>query len=146
MNDEFLKLNNQLCFDFYSISMAITRMYGPLLAELGITYPQYLALLVLWENDNVEVNRITLLLRMDTGTVSPMLKRLEANGLITRKRSQDDERKVIVSLTKKGSALKQKAGRVPSELFCKSGMDLAEYKSMKKILSDFLLKIENKAS
>lgn len=102
-NDEALRLDNQLCFLLYAASRAVTRLYGPLLDGLGLTYPQYLTMLVLWENDGVEVGTITRLLHMDTGTMSPLLKRLEAGGLIVRNRAKDDERKVIVSLTKKGA-------------------------------------------
>ncbi len=141
MNDAFLRLDNQLCFLFYSLSRAITRMYAPLLAELGLTYPQYLVLLVLWETDNVEVNHITELLAMDTGTVSPMLKRLENAGFVKRERSADDERKVIVSLTGKGSALKSGAAKVPAELFCKTGFTMDEYGDMKKRLTHLIKKM-----
>ncbi len=142
MNDEYLRLDNQLCFIFYTISRTITRLYGPLLAELGVTYPQYLVLLILWETDNIAVNRITELLHMDTGTVSPMLKRLETAGLISRQRSGDDERIVIVSLTEKGKKLKVKAGSVPAELFCKTGLTPDEYSSLKQSLPALLHKME----
>lgn len=146
MNDEYLRLDNQLCFLFYSVSRTITRMYGPLLEELGVTYPQYLVLLILWETDNVEVNRITELLHMDTGTVSPMLKRLEASGLIVRRRSGDDERKVIISLTKAGHKLKVKASSVPAELFCKTGLTIEEYGRLKTELSGLLQRMEKQES
>lgn len=146
MNDEYLRLDNQLCFLFYSLSRTITRMYGPLLAELGLTYPQYLVMLILWETDSIEVNRITELLHMDTGTVSPMLKRLEAAGLVVRQRSGDDERKVIISLTKAGQKLKVKAATVPAELFCKTGLTIEEYGRLKADLSQLMHKIENKES
>jgi len=142
MKDEYLRLDNQLCFLFYSVSRAMTRMYGPLLAELGITYPQYLTMLILWENDHVEVNRITELLHMDTGTVSPMLKRLETGGFIIRERSKEDERKVIISLTKKGTDLKARAAGVPEELFCRSGLTVEEYSRFKKELADLLSRME----
>ena len=146
MNDEYLRLDNQLCFLFYSVSRSITRMYGPLLAELGVTYPQYLVLLILWETDNVEVKVITELLHIDTGTVSPMLKRLEASGLIVRRRSSDDERRVIISLTKAGQKLKVKAASVPAELFCKTGLTIDEYGRLKAELSQILQKMEEKGS
>jgi DNA-binding MarR family transcriptional regulator len=145
MKDEYLRLDNQLCFLFYSVSRAMTRMYGPLLAELGITYPQYLTMLILWESDHVEVNRITELLHMDTGTVSPMLKRLEAGGLIVRERSKEDERKVIVSLTKKGAVLKSRAASVPEELFCRAGLTVEEYHALKKELSGLLVRMEEES-
>jgi DNA-binding MarR family transcriptional regulator len=119
-------------------------MYGPMLDELGVTYPQYLVLLILWETDHVEVNRITELLHMDTGTVSPMLKRLEASGLIVRQRSADDERKVIISLTKAGHKLKIKASSVPAELFCKTGLTIDEYGRLKKDLSQLMQRMDTK--
>jgi len=121
-------------------------MYGPLLDQLGVTYPQYLVLLILWETDNIEVNRITELLHIDTGTVSPMLKRLEAAGLIVRQRSDNDERKVIISLTKAGHKLKVKAATVPAELFCKTGLTLEEYGRLKAELSQILQRMEQKGS
>ena len=142
MNDEYLRLDNQLCFLFYSVSRAMTRMYGPLLAELGVTYPQYLVLLILWETDSIEVSRITELLHIDTGTVSPMLKRLEAAGLILRMRSPDDERRVIISLTDAGKKLKVKATSVPAELFCKTGLTVKEYTKLKTELKQMLERIE----
>ena len=143
MNDQYLRLDNQLCFLFYSVSRAMTRMYGPLLGKLGLTYPQYLVLLILWEQDNVEVNRITGLLHMDTGTVSPMLKRLESADLIIRSRSADDERKVIISLTDTGRKLKEEAASVPAELFCRTGLTIDEYRSMKTVLEQLLNKMED---
>jgi len=121
-------------------------MYGPLLSELGLTYPQYLVLLILWEDDNIEVNRITERLHMDTGTVSPMLKRLESAGLIKRSRSMEDERKVIISLTSKGLKLKEKALGVPAELFCKTGLTMDEYRIMKNNLFELLTRIEDAES
>jgi len=121
-------------------------MYGPLLSELGLTYPQYLVLLILWEDDNIEVNRITERLHMDTGTVSPMLKRLESAGLIKRSRSMEDERKVIISLTSKGLKLKEKALVVPAELFCKTGLTMDEYRIMKNNLFELLTRIEDAES
>lgn len=146
MNDEYLRLDNQLCFLFYSVSRTITRMYGPMLDELGVTYPQYLVLLILWETDNIEVKGITELLRMDTGTVSPMLKRLESAGLIVRQRSSDDERRVKISLTKAGQKLKAKAASVPAELFCKTGLTLEEYGRLKAELSQILQRMEGQGS
>ena len=146
MNDEYLRLDNQLCFLFYSVSRAMTRMYGPLLSELGLTYPQYLVMLILWETDSVEVSRITELLHIDTGTVSPMLKRLESAGLLRRRRSAEDERRVMVSLTAKGAGLREKAVKVPSELFCRTGFTMEEYGQLKKQLSGLLQRMESAPS
>jgi DNA-binding MarR family transcriptional regulator len=116
MNEDHLKLENQLCFPVYAASRLITREYQPLLAKLGITYPQYLVLLVLWENDELPVNDIAKKLILNTNTITPLLKRMEQQGLIQRKRSEEDERKVIVQLTASGIQLKENASRVPEDL------------------------------
>jgi DNA-binding MarR family transcriptional regulator len=113
---EHLKLENQICFPFYAISRLITRAYQPFLDSLNITYPQYLVLLVLWENDNVTVNEIANKLILNTNTVTPLLKRMEIDGIISRNRSEKDERKVIVSLTQKGKDMKIEATRIPENL------------------------------
>src|SRR5512145_2779203 len=102
MGYEQLKLSNQLCFPVYAASRFTTREYQPYLDKLGITYPQYLVLLVLWETDGISVNEIALKLILNTNTITPLLKRMEQQGIITRNRSEKDERKVVVSLTKKG--------------------------------------------
>ncbi len=120
---EQLKLDNQLCFPFYTVSRMIIRRYQPLLDELKLTYPQYLVMLVLWESDEQPVNDIAKRLYLQTNTVTPLLKRMEADGLIERAKASRDERKVIISLTAKGQALKTKAETVPFQLF--EGMDLS---------------------
>jgi len=116
MTYEQLKLDNQLCFPVYAASRLITREYQPYLDALGITYPQYLVLMVLWENDSISVNEITQRLILNTNTITPILKRMEVQGLITRKRSKEDERKVIVSLTDKGKQLQVEAAEIPQKL------------------------------
>lgn len=113
---EQLKLENQLCFPVYAASRLITREYQPLLDRLEITYPQYLVLMVLWENDSLPVNDIAKRLILNTNTITPLLKRMEKQGLISRKRSEVDERKVLVQLTEKGKDLQEKASGVPEEL------------------------------
>jgi len=113
---EQLKLDNQLCFPFYSVSRMIIRKYQPLLDELEITYPQYLVLLVLWETDSMPVNDIAKRLFLQTNTVTPLLKRMESQGIITREKATDDERKVIVRLTEKGKAMEQLAAEIPFRL------------------------------
>lgn len=113
---EQLKLENQLCFPVYAASRLITREYQPLLDSLGITYPQYLVLMVLWENDSLPVNDIAKKLILNTNTITPLLKRMEQEGLLFRKRSDKDERKVIVQLTEKGKDLQKKAAKIPEEL------------------------------
>jgi DNA-binding MarR family transcriptional regulator len=113
---EQLKLENQLCFPVYAASRLITRIYQPYLDEIGITYPQYLVLLVLWEKDEVTVNEISRKLFLNTNTTTPLLKRLEAQGLVTRQRSGVDERKVIIALTAKGKKLQSRAAGIPGKL------------------------------
>jgi len=116
MEYENLKLENQICFPVYAASRLITREYQPLLDKLGITYPQYLVLMVLWENDRLQVNDIAKKLILNTNTITPLLKRMEKQGIIIRKRSDKDERSVLIQLTKKGLALKAEASLIPEEL------------------------------
>lgn len=112
--DKALLLDNQLCFALYSASLAMTKLYKPLLAELGLTYPQYLVMLVLWERDGLMVSELGERLFLDSGTLTPLLKRLEAAGLIARIRALDDERRVHVTLTAAGRRLKTRAAKVPA--------------------------------
>lgn len=109
-----LKLDNQLCFALYSTSLAMTKVYKPLLQALNLTYPQYLAMLVLWENDGITVGELSQHLLTDPGSVTPLLKRLEAEGLLTRTRSSQDERVVELRVTEKGRALQEQAKGVPA--------------------------------
>lgn len=113
---EQLKLENQLCFPLYAASRLVTRLYQPYLDELGVTYPQYLVLLVLWEQDGITVNDLSKKLILNTNTTTPLLKRLEAMGIIIRKRSGSDERKVIISLTEKGRKMQDEASGIPARL------------------------------
>ncbi len=114
--DEWLRLDRQLCFALYSTSLAMTKVYKPLLEPLGLTYPQYLALLVLWESDPLGVGELGERLSLDSGTLTPLLKRMQAAGWIVRERAADDERRVLVSLTPAGRALKARARSVPQRL------------------------------
>lgn len=113
MAAEQFKLENQLCFRLYTASRLITQTYHPLLGEHGLTYPQYLVLLVLWEKDELPVNDIAKRLLLETNTVTPLLKRMEAEGILTRTQGQKDARQTIVRLTKKGRALQEKLADVP---------------------------------
>ncbi|MCK8493676.1 MarR family transcriptional regulator [Spirosoma sp. RP8] len=113
---EQLKLANQVCFPVYAASRLITKEYQPYLDKLGITYPQYLVLLILWEKDTVPVSEITQKMLLDTNTVTPLLKRMETLGFIERQRSKEDERKVIIRLTQKGKALQADAASIPERL------------------------------
>jgi DNA-binding MarR family transcriptional regulator len=114
--DELLLLGNQLCFPLYAVSRLATQLYNPLLNELDITYPQYLVLLVLWENDNQLVSDVCNTLYLESNTVTPLLKRMEQKGLIKRQRQKGDERQVAVLLTPKAKALKEKAYCIPGRL------------------------------
>lgn len=111
--DSALQLDNQLCFALYSASLAMTKLYTPLLSALGLTYPQYLVLLVLWEQDGLTVTALGERLSLNSGTLTPLLKRMEASGLLVRARSQEDERRVLASLTPEGKKLKVRAAAVP---------------------------------
>jgi DNA-binding MarR family transcriptional regulator len=120
-----LELGNQLCFALYSASRFTIRAYGPVLAELGLTYPQYLTMLVLWEAQQpLTVGEIGASLHLDSGTLTPLLKRLEDLGLADRARDSSDERRVLVSLTERGSALREKAADVPQRVFQRCGIDI----------------------
>jgi DNA-binding MarR family transcriptional regulator len=116
MVPEQLKLENQLCFPVYAASRLITRIYQPYLDEIGITYPQYLVLLVLWERDERTVNEISRRLFLNTNTTTPLLKRLEAQDLVSRQRSGEDERKVIIALTGKGRKMQSRAADIPGKI------------------------------
>ncbi|MEI5665305.1 MarR family transcriptional regulator [Bosea sp. CCNWLW174] len=111
-------LDEQICFAVYSAAHAFNRAYRPFLAGLGLTYPQYLVMLVLWEQDGQSVKAIGDRLMLDSGTLTPLLKRLEGNGLILRKRGREDERQVLVELSEAGHALRAKAGNVPNPVPC----------------------------
>jgi len=114
--DDQLKLNNQICFPIYSVSRLITKAYKPFLEEMGLTYPQYLVLLVLWEKDGVSINHIGEKLMLNSNTLSPLIKRMEKMELLQRNRADKDERSVVVTLTKKGKELKKRAIPVPEKL------------------------------
>ena len=119
-----LLLDNQLCFSLYAASRAMTAAYAPLLEPLGLTYPQYLALLVLWEGDNISVKQLGERLQLDSGTLTPVLGKLEERGLVARERDDADARVVRVTLTAVGRALKQKAKKIPERLVCQFGIAL----------------------
>ncbi len=135
MTYEQLKLENQICFPVYAASRLITREYQPLLDDLGLTYPQYLALMVLWEHDGLSVNDIGQKLLLNTNTVTPLLKRLEAQGLVTRQRSVDDERRVLVSLTPQGRALQKRAAAIPAQLVAGLNADDVDEQALQAMLA-----------
>ena len=124
--DAMLLLDNQLCFALYSTSLAMTKLYKPLLDELGLTYPQYLTMLVLWEQDGLTVSELGQRLYLDSGTLTPLLKRLESSGLISRMRAVEDERRVHITLTAAGRKLKTRAAKIPGCILSASQCSIPE--------------------
>ena len=144
-----LSLDRQLCFALYSASRAMTAAYRPLLAELNLTYPQYLVLLVLWEEGRTTVGRLGERLQLDSGTLSPLLKRLEANGFVRRERSLDDERSVRVTLTPAGRRLERRAECVPELLLPSTGLterEAADLRDAVRQLNEALTSSQRKES
>jgi len=129
-DDNMLALANQLCFALYSAHRAVTRAYGPLLEPLGVTYPQYLVMLALWERDDRAVTEIGERLGLDTGTLTPLLKRLERDGLVERRRDTGDQRVVRIVLTRAGRQLETKARDVPEQILERAGFDRRKPRSM----------------
>ena len=125
-SDAMLQLDQQLCFALYSTSLAMTKIYKPLLDELGLTYPQYLVMLVLWEKDGLMVSEIGQRLYLDSGTLTPLLKRLETSGYISRIRAVEDERRVYITLTSLGRKLKTRAAKIPGCILSASQCSLSE--------------------
>ena len=132
--DEALKLSNQLCFPLYATSKELVRRYKPFLDELDLTYTQYITMMVLWERDQVSVKELGEAVRLDSGTLTPLLKKLEAHGLITRERSQQDERQLVVELTDAGRELKRRAGVVPLLIGPCVGLDAQEVVTLRALL------------
>jgi len=129
--EDTLKLDRQLCFAAYSVSQAFNRVYKPGLDRIGLTYPQYLVLLVLWEQDGQTVNQVGKQLHLDSGTLTPMLKRLEAAGIVRRRRDTQDERQVRISLTAKGSGLKEQAAEARRGVACATGLPAGEIQALR---------------
>ncbi|MFX4311182.1 MarR family transcriptional regulator [Enterobacter sp. 63] len=129
-----LLLDNQLCFALYSANLALNKLYRQLLAPLNLTYPQYLVMLVLWEQDDITVSEIGERLFLDSATLTPLLKRLESAGLINRHRSRKDERQVVVTLSEAGSSLQQQAVDIPQAVGCAAKCDTATLAELKQQL------------
>lgn len=138
-----LLLDNQLCFALYSTSLLMTKTYKPLLQALGLTYPQYLAMLVLWENDGITVSEISARMLTDPGSLTPLLKRLEGEGLLQRVRSSQDERVVQLHLTEKGRALQEQAKALPACILKASGLSLEQLASLKEELVELRGHLQN---
>lgn len=131
---DHLTLDEQLCFPLYAASRAMTAVYRPKLERLGLTYPQYLVMLALWERDERSVGDVCQALDLDSGTLSPLLKRLEAAGLLERRRSAADERRVDIRLTDRGRALRADAGDIPAQMAEASGLSMDDVTALRGIL------------
>ena len=138
---EILKLDNQLCFALYACSREINKRYKPHLDTLGITYTQYVTLLVLWEKDNLTVKELGFKLHLDSGTLTPLLKKLESMDIITRLRDKEDERNVYIKLTEKGFEMKKEALQIPNKVFCETGLSLEEAISLRESLKHLLVNL-----
>ena len=136
-----LCLDKQLCFKLYALSRQVTNLYRPVLEELDITYPQYLVMLVLWEEKKITVKELGKRLFLDSGTLTPLLKRLEQKGLLTRQRDAADERSVVAALSIQGKELQQKAKKIPGTLGKCLSLDKREYQGLKEQLDQLLLQL-----
>ena len=144
---EQLKLDNQVCFRLYSVTRLITQSYQPWLSKLGITYTQYIVMMVLWEQDHQPVNDIAKRLLLETNTVTPLIQRMETEGLVRREKDKADARKTIVSLTPKGQELEEQAAEVPScmtQMFVEEGLDAEVFNQMIPSLDEIICKIAKK--
>lgn len=136
--EDALKLENQLCFPLYAAARKVTGAYTPLLKPLGITYTQYIVLLVLWEKDGQTVGAIGDLLHLDNGTLTPLLKKMETEGIVTRLRSKEDERRVTIQLTEKGKVLKKQAEDIPAKIGACIHLSQEDARSLYRILYQIL--------
>ncbi|WP_379969205.1 MarR family winged helix-turn-helix transcriptional regulator [Epilithonimonas sp. UC225_85] len=139
--EDLLKLDKQLCFSVYVLHREIMQCYRPILNDIGLTYPQYITMMTLWEKDDLTVNQVGEMLQLDNGTLTPLLKRLESKGYLTRKRSKEDERVVKIHLTEKGQKLKEKATCIPIELAKAMNLNLEEMMQLKNLSDKVVQKI-----
>ncbi|WP_062268355.1 MarR family winged helix-turn-helix transcriptional regulator [Endozoicomonas arenosclerae] len=142
MSESFLKLDQQICFSFYRLSNALVRAYRPLLIELDLTYPQYLVMMVLWNREGCQVNELGEELNLDSGTLTPLLKRLESKGLVERRVSALDERSKQVFLTAKGHSIRQDAECIPMEIYNKMQLSEKEWFQLKQSCDDLFQNIQ----
>ncbi|SFI26007.1 MarR family winged helix-turn-helix transcriptional regulator [Halpernia frigidisoli] len=138
--EDLLKLEKQICFPAYAFSRELTNLYRPLLEKLDVTYPQYLVMMVLWDEFEKTVNQLGEKLRLDSGTLTPLLKRLEQKGLVNRTRSKKDERVVLISLTETGTELKEKAKDIPTEMLKFLDISIEDLTQLKNLLNKILNK------
>ncbi|NOI13207.1 MarR family winged helix-turn-helix transcriptional regulator [Vibrio hepatarius] len=140
--EEKLRLDNQVCFPLYSAANAVIRAYRPLLDELDLTYSQYLVMMVLWEQNGVSVKDVGHRLHLDSGTLTPLLKRLEVKGYVERARSTQDERVRVLNLTEQGRELKLRAQQVPNAIKCKVDIEQEEMLELKRLCEKILTKLD----
>ena len=144
MDYEMLKLDNQLCFALYACSREITKLYKPHLESLGLTYTQYITLLVLWEQDNIKIKQLGKILHLDSGTLTPLLNKLEKADIVTRIKDNNDERNVFVKLTVKGTEMKDKAKEIPAKVFCSKELSIDQAIDLREELKALLTRLDNK--
>lgn len=144
--EDWLLLDRQLCFALYSTSLAMTKIYKPMLSELGLTYPQYLVMLVLWENNRLTISELGARLTLDSGTLTPLLKRLESAGWVRRERDAEDERRVLVNLTDAGRRLRASAAGIPERLLCATQCSIDEIQSLTSRLHELRSTLESARS
>lgn len=138
---ENIKLENQLCFSFYAISREIIKLYKPILDKFNLTYTQYITMLVIWEEEEINFKRLGEKLHLDSGTLTPVIKKLEAMELVTKYRTKEDDRVVVVKLTEKGKTLKDDIIGVPNEISCKIDIEKNQYLELKESLKAILEKL-----
>jgi DNA-binding MarR family transcriptional regulator len=138
---DFLRLDDQICFPIVLAARLVVNAYRPLLDELGLTYPQYLVMLVLWEHDAISVSALGERLHLDSGTLTPLLKRLEKMGLVQRRRSGEDDRVVENELTPTGRALRRKAKHVPVQMMCNAGLELRDVAAIRPVIDDLIRRL-----
>ncbi|WP_246281291.1 MarR family winged helix-turn-helix transcriptional regulator [Saccharibacillus qingshengii] len=143
MDQQRLALDSHLCFSLYACSRAIFRMYRPLLDELNLTYPQYLVLLVLWDRQESSIKELSQVLSLDSGTLTPMLKRMEASGLLQRSRSQQDERIVTVRITAKGLELQEQANCIPASMVESSGLNVEQISALNETIRTLMTSVDS---
>ncbi|MFD2287046.1 MarR family transcriptional regulator [Pedobacter petrophilus] len=138
--NNILKLENQVCFPVYAFSREVTNLYKPFLDKLNLTYPQYLVMLILWEEKQQTVNQLGEKLYLDSGTLTPLLKRMEHKGVLTRTRSRADERVVLIATTEIGEKMQEQAALIPEQLVAALGLSIDELQQLKKIVNKALLR------
>lgn len=139
---EAIKLENQVCFPLYALSREVIKLYKPLLDKFNLTYTQYITMLVMWEEEKINFKELGNRLHLDSGTLTPVIKKLESTGLIIKYRNKDDDRTVTVELTEKGKLMKEDILEVPEQLYCKFKGNEESLIQLKKYLDDFLKTIE----